>query len=375
MKILFLTPSLNEKSGWGRHARAIITNLQRAGLDVEVFSEDVPLDVSYKVYTLSSLTSRFSVFTLLINMLRVRRASKSFDIVHALDGWPLGVYGYGAVLGTRKSFFMNGIGTYSVAPLYAFGKKIIMRLVYGRVQKVFCISNYTKQELIDGGVNPHKLEVVHYGVPDFIKPTNEEVEEFCKKNNITRDITPIIVTVGAIKDRKGQLDTLKAVEMIKKQYPLVLYIVAGSTGDIEYVSNITQYAHANDLTKNLLICKNASDKEIAILYKLCTVFVLASTNDKANHHFEGFGAVITEASQFGKPAVGNKGCGIEDAIQDGVSGLLSQQRDPQDIATNIQKVLDDYERFAAGAIEFGRQFSWIKTINEYVTYYNQKNGL
>src|SRR3569623_55113 len=41
------------------------------------------------------------------------------DLVHALDAWPYGFYGFAAVFGTKKKLFINGIGTYSVAPLYS----------------------------------------------------------------------------------------------------------------------------------------------------------------------------------------------------------------------------------------------------------------
>gem|GEM_PF-1757671 len=370
MKVLILTMTLGERSGWGRHAQAIIDNLILSGVEVEVCSQDTVEGLSYPVYQLAPLHT-YALWALIKNTLMVRRRARGVDVVHALEGWPLGVYAWGATIGRPAPFFMNGVGTYSVAPLYAAHKRWLMRLVYRKVKKVFCISNYTMQELLKAGAPKDKLTVVHFGTPVLPVPSPEETVALCRYYNVTPERYPILLTVGAIKDRKGQLYTLKATEILKKKYPHILFIAAGSADDTTYVPALKAYAHAHDLTGNLLMLPDVDDKGIACLYAQSTMSVLASTNQEETHHFEGFGAVITEAYQFGKPAVGSRDCGIEDAIADGVTGLLARQEDPEDIADKISRVIDNIDVFSRNAKMRYADFSWDKTVKTYIDFYTR----
>src|SRR3569623_3180224 len=118
------------------------------------------------------------------------------DLVHALDAWPYGFYGFAAVFGTKKKLFINGIGTYSVAPLYSFARGVLLRVAYGRAKKIFCISAYTKMQLKEAGISQSKLEVVHLGTSDLPKASEQYIQEVRESNNIPDAAYPIILTVG-----------------------------------------------------------------------------------------------------------------------------------------------------------------------------------
>ncbi len=372
MKVLIITASLNERSGWGRHTRAIVDELRMQGTEVVICSEDVGLGVPYPVHALLPLSSRFGAWFFVRNILQVRKIARSVSVVHALDGWPLGVYGWAAVVGSRKPLFINGVGTYSVAPLYAWGKKWLMRYVYQRAQKVFCISVYTMNQMVEAGVSREKMLVVHFGTPVPVIPSVEEVRAYRTKYSIQSDRYPIVLTVGAIKNRKGQFDTLRAIEILKKPYPGILYIAAGAPQSA-YIEKMETYAKEHEMSHNLLIINDADDGVINFLYSICSVFALNSNTDDQHHHFEGFGAVITEAYRFGVPAVGSSNSGIEDAIEDGRTGYLSRQGDAEDIAQNIKNVLQNHEVLSEQARRAGFLFSWEKTIKTYMQYYKNED--
>lgn len=372
MNVLVISASLNEHSGWGRHTRAIVDELRAQGAEVVVCSEDMQSNVPYPVFPLESLSSRFSAWSFLKNIWRIRMVAKSASVVHALDGWPLGVYGWCAVLGRRTPFFINGVGTYSVAPLYAWGKKWLMQRAYRRAQKIFCISSYTLNQMAQAGVPEEKMLVVHFGTPTLAVPNDSQIQTYRAKYGLQQKHYPIILTVGAIKDRKGQFETLQAIGRLKRQYPDILYIVAGAIHQPSYVSQMASYAKENRLTDNLLFITDADDRTISFLYSICSVFALNSNTDVHNHHFEGFGAVITEAYQFGVPAVGSRDSGIEDSIQDGSTGYLTRQGDAEDIARKIDQVLQNRNVFSEQARRFSESFSWKKTIETYMQYYRNK---
>lgn len=372
MNVLVISASLNERSGWGRHTRAIVDELRTQGVEVTVCSEDIQSNVPYPVVLLEPLSRHLGVWSFMKNVWRIRTIAKSMSVVHALDGWPLGVYGWCAIIGRRTPLFINGVGTYSVAPLYAWGKKWLIQRAYRRARKIFCISFYTLRQMAQAGIPEEKMLVVHFGMPMLSVPNPDEIQKYREKYAIQQERYPIILTVGAIKDRKGQFETLQAIGHLKRQYPNILYVVAGAIHQPSYMSQMRSYIRENNLTDNLLFITDADDSTITFLYSICSVFALNSNTDVHSHHFEGFGAVITEAYQFGVPAVGSRDSGIEDAIQDGRTGYLTRQGDTEDIAQKIEKVLQNRSIFSEQARHFAESFSWQKTIETYIQYYGNK---
>lgn len=351
MKILLITKSINEKIGWGRHALAIAEHLRKQGAEVTLYVE------------------KRGGASFLCNSIGVRRLAREHDVVHAMDGWPLGVWGYLAVVGRPTALFINGVGTYSVAPLYSFWKGFLLRCAYGKAKKIFCISEYTGKELRDAGIPAGKIRIVHFGVPTLPLVPLSERESYRKKYAIPTDAFPIILTVGSIKERKGQMETLKAVEMLIQRYPHILYVMAGSSNHPQYVAGLNAYAAEHGFGKHIRTVAESDDRGLSFLYSVCTIFALNSNNNSANHHFEGFGAVILEACQFGKPSVGSSGCGIEDAIANGQSGLLARQKDPADIAEKIERILERLDFFSRNATMQYALFDWRKTVSAYLKSY------
>jgi glycosyltransferase involved in cell wall biosynthesis len=56
---------------------------------------------------------------------------------------------------------------------------------------------------------------------------------------------------------------------------------------------------------------------------------------------EGFGSVVIEAAAAGIPAIGSRIYGLTDAIEDGVTGLLTAPGDAQALAAAMQRIADD----------------------------------
>jgi glycosyltransferase involved in cell wall biosynthesis len=370
MKVLIITSTVSEKSGWGRYSRAVVEYLVSAGIEVELFSEEDPVGLAVTWHHLHSVRSRFSITAIFKNIWNTRAAAKYITVVHALDGWPFGMYGYGAVLGRNKKLFINGVGTYSVAPLYTFWVGWILKRAYAKAEKIFCISNYTKKQIEESGIAPQKLQTVHMGRLQLPDVSSEKADRYRKEFGIPQESFPIILTVGSIKDRKGQFETLQAVSILQKKYPNILYIVAGSGNDQKYIEKLKAYASARHLSENLLVISNADDEALAFLYSICSVFALNSNTDTQTHHFEGFGLVVIEACQFGKPSVGSVDCGVEDAIADGKTGLLTHQRDPADIAEKVEQILARYDFFSHNAALWYTAFDWKKTVAAYIDFYN-----
>jgi D-inositol-3-phosphate glycosyltransferase len=86
-------------------------------------------------------------------------------------------------------------------------------------------------------------------------------------------------------------------------------------------------------------------------------------------HNESFGLVALEAQACGTPVVAAAVGGLHTAVDDGVSGLLVEGRDPADYAAAIRRVLARRELLAAGARRHASRFSWDRTVDSLVDAY------
>ena len=144
MKILLISSCIDPQSGAGRYACSVARGFLGRGVNFIVATEY--RNEKGGPYHRPILLPRTSFLNVIRNVVRIRSIVKKekIDLIHALDGWPYGVYGYLALLGTKKKLVISGVGTYSIIPRSSFIKNALMRHMYRCAQSVVCISNYTK---------------------------------------------------------------------------------------------------------------------------------------------------------------------------------------------------------------------------------------
>ena len=352
-KILVITQTLNTGSGWGRYSLEIVKRLKK----------NIEVDVLVEGEEAENLKVSKSFVSFLKNLILVRKKARKADIVHAFDGWPYAIYGHFAVLGTNKKLFISGHGTYTVAPLDSSLKGLILKKAYLRANKIFCNSRYTASEILKR-VSRAKVGVAPLGTSQFPEVNLHDD----KTRSIISGRTPTVITVGALKKRKGQIYTMQAISILKKDFPNILYVIVGDDSDVSYKNELLDLIGEKKLEKNVLFLKNIRDQELSRWYKSADVQALNSVNHDG--HFEGFGLVILEGYQFGLPAVGSRDCGIEDAISDGVTGYLTEQKNPEDIAEKIRIVIEKGKHsFSEDCQKYSKKFNWDNTVLEYLKHY------
>ena len=372
MRVLVITNYLGNFGGLGRYSYEVVKALRAQSTEVDVLSEAPQPKEKFEYNQLRPVFGQKKTTlmkNLLHNLATTRRIAKDYDVIHAHDGWPYGVYGWYATLGTKKRLFVTGIGTYSVAPLKEKVRGVLLRLAYKRAAGIFCISEYVLKRLRETG--PYtRARVVFMGTTELPKVPADRIAELSKKFSVGEKY-PIIVSVGDVKHRKGQLDTLKSLHLLKDAYPHFLYVIIGDDSDVYYVGRIKSYIKEFHLEDNvLIISKMYDDKILSFFYTICDLVMLNSNNEQ--DHFEGFGLVLLEAAQFGKPTIGSRGCGIESAISDGYNGYLANQGDHDDIAAKVRRIVEkDAAAFGPHALEFYKRFLWEKTAREYLRDYGK----
>jgi len=124
-------------------------------------------------------------------------------------------------------------------------------------------------------------------------------------------------------------------------------LVGRRTGDA-YERRVLALADAAGVADRLHLVGNVGEDQLVDLLQRAEVF-LHTPVTASDGGFEGFGIVYLEAAACGTPSIGTLDCGAEDALVDGVTGLLVPQ-DEAAVAEALRSLLaDDALRTRMGA--------------------------
>ena len=251
--------------------------------------------------------------------------------------------------------------------LYAHGEEILFTLtsrklawllprIYRGAAAIIANSRHTKTLLQDIGVDASRIHVIHPGV---------HVQSFCASPEAAQRVrqkhhlgaAPVLLTVGRMQRRKGQDMVIQALPRIRQSMPQVKYVMVG-TG--EELASLTTLAHELGVQDSVVFAGSVPDQELAAYYAACDVFIMP--NRQIGGDIEGFGIVYLEAGAAGKPVIGGKSGGTDDAIVDGVTGIRVDGNSSVEIADAVIDLLSTPDKAKAMGMR-GRQrveneFTW-----------------
>ncbi len=151
----------------------------------------------------------------------------------------------------------------------------------------------------------------------------------------------VVACIGGIQRRKGQLDLVEAAAPLAREFPDLVFALAGGAGDAEYLAVLEARIAALGIESH--IRRIGVEANIRNLLSVSEALVHPS-------HSEGLGLAILEAMAAGLPVVATRCGGPEELVEDGVSGFLTPVGSPRDLAATLRRVLADPE----GARTMGR---------------------
>ena len=219
-----------------------------------------------------------------------------------------------------------------------------------RFHKVIAVSHYTKSLVSE--LSLKNIQVIPNGFS--LEHTFSALTE--------KKPVPVLVTVGNVTQRKGQHNVIKALPLLLEEYPDLKYHIVGIPTEKE---KLQQLALNLKVEKAVVFHGRVTESEkIEILEKADIFIMLSETTQKGDA--EGFGIAILEANSLGIPAIGAKGCGIEDAIKGEYSGKLIESNEPRQCKESLQDILNNYEAYSEGAKKWSLNFTWDKIIQLYL---------
>lgn len=353
MKICYICDEINLNSGWAVVNYHTIIEAQKKGYKVTVFTsrkaknKDIPGAHIYPIlYPLKGSLGFQDLFNVFIFLKILNRGN--FNFVHTLIE-PYLIYN---LLVWKKPRFFNIHGTYSVSLFQQSKFKFFYRWALRSIQSVFSNSEYTRYKFFEATHFP-RITVTGLGV-DFknfhqVLDLSKKRAQFC--------------LIGHLKERKGGMIAIQALESLLPQYPEAKLIFVGNDSS-HYAQTCKAYVIKKKLSHAVQFKGRVSDNELLKVYQESLCNLLPSINTK-DGSFEGFGLIHLEANAAGLPTIGSKETGNESAIQPGISGYLANQGDPRDLSLKMEAVLisfkeANYAQFSENCVNFARERSWEK---------------
>jgi glycosyltransferase involved in cell wall biosynthesis len=204
---------------------------------------------------------------------------------------------------------------------------IFSRLKYksSRINGYIAISDSVKNELVNGGINPSRIEVIPSIVHRQPLPRSEGVS-LRQELKIPAD-SPMILNVANYADFKGQDVLMAAAAEVLKRVPKAVFVFAGrSTEDLTGLANQLQIASQVRLM--------GFRDDVPRFLAAADLFVMPSLQEAA-------GTALREAMLATLPVIGTRVGGIPESITEGQTGLLVSPGDASALAKAILQLLEN----------------------------------
>jgi phosphatidylinositol alpha-1,6-mannosyltransferase len=282
-----------------------------------------------------------------------------FDVVHSLTLYPSGLIAtvLRQILTIERTFVtVHGTDALSVAD----------DPIHGRIRKftlqhngVICLSESTRSKVATAYSTDLDDKVIPPGVPSLPDPA-ADVELPDTGGRFT------VLTVTRLVERKGIGDLIDAVESLPD---VSLWIVGDGPKRTDFQRRCDRYG----ITDRVTFVGTVGEAELVSYYDAADLFCLPSRHVKSAGDVEGLGLVFLEAQRRGLPVLGTDSGGIPEAISDGETGFVVEERNPEALRDGIRRIAESPERqsaFADAAPAFiERQFTWEQCVERHLNAY------
>lgn len=195
--------------------------------------------------------------------------------------------------------------------------------------RVIAISQCVKEDIIAAGIKASKVVTV---------PNAVDLSRFVPTEKTMDPEAPVIGNVARIQPQvKGQDVLIRAISLLKQEYPHIRCLFAGGPAKSDQVS----LAQLQDLTAQLELTENISFvgniTDVPTFLSGIDIFALPSRS-------EGFGISLVEAMAMGIPCIASNLEGPAEVMEQGKYGWLFPCEDAQALAAMLSDMIRSYDR-------------------------------
>ena len=203
------------------------------------------------------------------------------------------------------------------------------RRMLAAIDMLVCVSEGARRTFEAAGIDPALLRVVRNGVPDVAVPADRAGVRQALGLPVQ---CPLVLTVGRFTPQKNYTTLLDAVPVVLCTCPQTRFVWVGEGPLWDRLRSMVQ---ERGLAGYVSLVGQRAD--VPRLMAAADLFVLPS-------QFEGLPLVILEAMACSVPVVGTRVCGIEEVVEDGMTGRLVPVGDVQALAEALCASLQNAEQ-------------------------------
>ncbi len=243
-------------------------------------------------------------------------------------------------------------------------KKRLLEALSGASQ-VFSVSRSLKDHVVSLGADEKKIEVIGNGV-DTEKFHPVDRQQSRRQLDIPQD-AEVLITVGALVPRKGQLRVLEILPELLRKHPRLIYLIVGGAspeGDIG--ARLRARARELGLERHVRFLGPMAPEELKTPLSASDVFVLATSN-------EGWANVFLEAMACGLPVVTTDVGGNREVVSHDGLGVVVRLGDAKALQAAVEQALEfqwDRNRILAHA----RRNDWNGRVERLVSKFVEVTG-
>ena len=325
-----------------------------SSLEQVAYGYGIPENLRHKIWAKIGLP-----FFVLFFFLKAWRYSKGSDILHA--HWEIS-----AVVAIFISTFRKIPIVLTVHRLVIKNPimKCLTKWIFKRMSMLHFNSTYTQEiarELLKT-LPPH--EIIYPSIDTkYFTPGPVEIS-FRKKFKLEND-HKIILGLGRLVEKKGFCYLLEGfAKYLHKNSNSSHMIIAGGGPEL---TNLKKLSQQLNIETKVHFTDFILPHEIRSLLRESSVMVLPSIVDSKGE-VETLGVVSMEAMACEVPVIASNVGGIPDVIEDQISGILFEPKNPDGIANALEKILKDSE-FRNNLIQNAKErvlqnFTWERAIQQ-----------
>jgi glycosyltransferase involved in cell wall biosynthesis len=205
-----------------------------------------------------------------------------------------------------------------------------IKYCYG-VDRYLTVSRSVREVLIEDGVRPERIEVVHSGIdPQRFRGASSERRAHLMREWQLPEELPLAGCIGALVPFKGFACFVAAAAEVLKRRDCAFVIV----GEGEQYEELNRQARTLGIDHRFRLVGFRTD--IGDILSALDVFVFPTLE-------EGLGTSLLDALYLERPTVASRVGGIPEVIRHGENGLLVEPGDAQGLAAGIARLLADPE--------------------------------
>lgn len=232
--------------------------------------------------------------------------------------------------------------------------RLLTRRLVRKAARIGTLARYTRQLLVERFPDAGPKTLL---TPGSLRTGFTATPRTAPKNASNK---LIVLTVGRLHPRKGQLLTLRALQALPAAMrERVEYRLVGTSVSASYERALHAAAAQSGLTVRFL--GNLPDSQLESVYDEADIFALTSIAHGKS--VEGFGLVYLEASARGLPVVAHRVGGVAEAVDDGRTGLLVAPDQPAALTEAFRNLLENPDlrrRMGEAGPAWARRHTWTR---------------